>query len=140
MSWMTASPISWPFTIHKEDIAVLAACFPEFSLIMDGTPLFAEAECVVIRLVHKKTFEIVELIIHLALALNGSAIGAHVFDTLNKYGLDAKNWRATMMDHAATNKKAMSLVEEQTGFNPISDIGILHLSWLLRMRQETYCN
>ena len=52
--------------IHEEDIAaVLAACFPEFSLIMDGTPLFAKAECVVIRLVHKKTFEIVELIIHL---------------------------------------------------------------------------
>jgi hypothetical protein len=76
--------------IHKEDIKdALDACFPEFSLIMDDTPVFPKAECVMVRLVHKKTFKVVELIIHMQLyaeALNGSAIAiaAHVLDTMNE--------------------------------------------------------
>ena len=60
-------------------------CFPEFTLIMDGTPVFAEAECVKIRLVHKKTKRIHEFVVHLALyakSLSGEQIAQHILNTI----------------------------------------------------------
>ena len=43
-------------SLHRKKIKeTLAMCYPEYAIIMDGTPIFAEAECVMIRVVHKET-------------------------------------------------------------------------------------
>ena len=116
--------------IHREDIEdLIKKCYGEFGLIMDGTPLFAEAECVVVRLVHQESFEIVELVIHLGLyseALNGEAIAAHIMEALKRYSLDMKKWRTAMMDRASTNKRAMTVIGEEKGIKPLSVYCISH--------------
>ena len=130
--------------IHKEDIKdALDACFPEFSLIMDDTPVFPKAECVMVRLVHKKTFKIVELIIHMQLyaeALNGSAIAiaAHVFDAMSEYGLDLKlkKWRAS----TNKNKNAISRIEAKIEVLTLLVFCISHGYSGCSMQHDAYYN
>ena len=103
---------------HMEKIKkVVTACFPQFGIIMDGTPLFAEAECLVIRLVHKKTFKIYQLLIHLQLyntSLDGADIAQHVKDAVAQdLGLQLKNLRAVSIDRAKTNVKALKDLEKE---------------------------
>ena len=98
-------------------------------MVIDGTPVFAEAECVVIRLVHKKTWEIYELVIHLGLyasSLNGEAIAKHCLEAIDMYGLLSSNWRATMLDRASSNKKAVDLIADKKGAKPFSAYCISH--------------
>ena len=90
----------------------------QYGLILDGSPLFADAESVVIRFVHKKRWKVIELIIHVALyanSLDGEAIVAiakHISDALKEYKLNGKFWRVAMLDHAGTNKTSLSLLTE----------------------------
>ena len=97
---------------HQRKISeTLNECFAQYGLCIDGTPIFAEAECVVIRLVHKKTFKIVELVLHLQLyagGLDSQAIAKHIEDAIAEYDfLEEKNCRVVMQDRASTNKGAM---------------------------------
>jgi hypothetical protein len=49
---------------HIVDIKQIASeCYPEYSLIVDGSPLFAEVVAVKMRMVHKASFKIVELLV-----------------------------------------------------------------------------
>lgn len=59
----------------------LQECYKEFTVIMDGTPVFAKAECVVLRCVHMSTKRIHEFVVHLGLyskSLDGITIATHV--------------------------------------------------------------
>lgn len=107
---------------------------------MDGTPVFAEAECVVIRVVDKTTFRIHELVLHLALyagSLNGEAIAAHVFKALDSlktidaggnvtFEVKPTEWRATSLDRAKTNMKANRLVKGRCSVTPLDCYCLSH--------------
>ena len=116
--------------VHKDKVMkIIKKCFAQYGLTIDGKPLFAEAECVVIRLVHKTTWKIIELIIHLALyatSLNGEAIAKHILDAMNGHNLDGKFWRAVMLDRAATNKRSLVLVKGKKNWKPLSVYCISH--------------
>mmetsp|Transcript_16893 Transcript_16893/g.36715 ORF Transcript_16893/g.36715 Transcript_16893/m.36715 type:complete len:520 (-) Transcript_16893:171-1730(-) len=89
---------------HLEKIVKkIQECFPEFALIIDGSPFFANAECVIVRLVDRD-FNIVELVIHLELydsALDAEAICDHIISTIeDRMKSDPKSWRAVMLDRA----------------------------------------
>jgi len=105
-------------------------CFPQYAITVDGSPYFAEAECVVMRMVHRKSFKIVELIVRLELfseSLDGATIAKHLHDLLVKsLKVKLRNWRATGMDRAGTNKKAMELITEKTGINTLNVYCISH--------------
>lgn len=116
--------------LHMDKIkSLVKECFPEYSIIMDGTPVFAEAECLMIRLVHRKTFKIHQFVLHLQLyaeALDGATIAAHVKEAIegeincadedkNPHGLVMRNLRATAIDRAGTNKTAMDTLHEDEG-------------------------
>ena len=91
--------------------------------------MFAECEAVVLRLVHKKTWHIIELVIHLRLyaeSLNGEAIAAHILESIAEYDLDVKNWRCTMLDRASTNKGSLNLICEKKGVKPLAAFCISH--------------
>ena len=98
--------------------------FPEFSLTLDGSPFFAEAECIIVRMVHKSTWRIIELIIHLGLfegSLDSDDIAKHIRTTIEeRLGADPKKWRAAMMDRASTNKAAMEKAKADMNTNPLS--------------------
>lgn len=111
--------------MHLDKIReILMTSFPQYGLGIDGSPVFAEAECVTVRVVHKETFRIIELLIHLGLyaeSLDGEAIAQHVVDTLErmkvtdddgsvKFQMKAKDWIAVNLDRAATNVKALRLI------------------------------
>jgi len=70
--------------LQQELKAVISECFPEFGIIFDGTPSFAEAEAVKIRLV-RKDFVVIELLIKLSCfkrKLNSNNIVNHLIDTI----------------------------------------------------------
>ena len=55
--------------------------------------MFAEAECVVFRAVHQKTWKIVASVIHLALystSLDAKAIAEHVTEAIGTNNIDGK--------------------------------------------------
>ena len=124
--------------LHMSKICqFLDQCHPEFTVIMDGTPCFAEAECVMIRVVHKRTGRIHEFVIHLGLyseSLDGATIAEHVSETLTRsdteevrgLGLKLKHWKCTAIDRAGTNKRAMDIVEEDHGVSPFSAFCVSH--------------
>lgn len=97
--------------------------FPQFGIIFDGSPFFAESECVVARMVTKKDWEIKELLVHLGLyenSLDSDDIVGHVKTSIeDRLGADPKYWRTTMMDRASTNKAAMEKVKTELGANPL---------------------
>ena len=102
---------------------IIADCYPEFTVIMDGTPVFAEAECVMLRFVHKGNRKIFEFVVHLGLyaeSLDGNTIARHVADVLmgGSLSLQLRNWKATSVDRAATNKRAMTVSHEEQGISP----------------------
>ena len=105
-------------SLHRKKIKeTLAMCYPEYAIIMDGTPIFAEADCVMIRVVHKETKKIHQLVVRLGLyaeSLDGDTIAEHVVETLvgdvnvdndKGLGLKLRNWRVSALDRASTNKK-----------------------------------
>eukprot|EP00956_Cyclotella_meneghiniana_P040828 scaffold206395_cov26-Cyclotella_meneghiniana.AAC.2 len=104
--------------MHVDKIkSLIAECFPQYGIIMDGTPLFAEAEALIIRLVHRKTFKIHQVLIHMELydgSLDGEMIAQHVKDAITKsVALSLRNLRVTSIDRAGTNKKALNVLEQK---------------------------
>jgi hypothetical protein len=115
-------------------------CFQQFSIIMDGTPIFAEAECLMVRLVHKTTWKIHEIVLHLELyaeALDGATVAEHVKASIegkvncadenkNPFGLLMRMLRATAIDRAETNKKAMNIMHEDKGIKSFAAFCMPH--------------
>jgi len=97
-------------------------CYPEFGTISDATPLGVEAEAVKVRLVRKSDFRIVEVLSSLKLyarKLNGSGTANHLITAIQKdAGLNPADWRAAMMDRAATNKKCIDDIRNETDWQP----------------------
>jgi hypothetical protein len=112
--------------LHAEHIAdikqIASECYPEYSLIVDGSPLFAEAVAVKIRLVHKSSFKIVELLVKCKLyttGLNGENTAGEILEVLEEdIKLPIEHWVAFMMDRASTNVNAIKIVRERTKSNP----------------------
>ena len=111
--------------LHLSKIrGIIADCYPEFTVIMDGTPVFAEAECVMLRFVRKSNSKIYEFVVHIGLyaeSLDGNTIAKHVADVLTggRLSLQLKNWKATAVDRAATNKRAMTILHDGSRTEPI---------------------
>ena len=108
-----AKPVSTSL-IH-EMRGVLNCCYGEFSISLDGTPSFAEAECVILRIVTKK-FQILELVVRLALfknKLNSDELAEHVLQTIQvRLGLEISEWMSVQLDRASTNKAAIRKIKE----------------------------
>ena len=90
-----------------------------------------------VQVVHKKTRRIHRLIIHLGLyaeSLDGNTIAKHVSEALTRpdtpelrgLGLKLKNWKATAIDRAGTNKRAMDIVESDHHVRPLSAYCVPH--------------
>ena len=90
--------------------------FSEFSITFDGTPAFAEAEAVIIRVV-TKDYHILELLVKCNLfskKLNDIELGSHIESTItNRYGKSLKDWVAAQQDRASTNKGPLRAIEEK---------------------------
>ena len=90
--------------------------FDEFSITFDGTPAFAEAEAVVIRVV-TKDYHVLELLVQCNLfdkKLNGSELGNHIIKTIiDRCGKELKDLIAAQQDRASTNKGALNTIEEK---------------------------
>lgn len=118
--------------MHLDKIKVLVGeCFPQYGIIMlDGTPVFAEAEALMIRLVNLKTFKIHQVVIHLQLydgSLKGEMIAQHVKDAITKtVALCLKNLRVASIDQAGTNKKALVTLEQNDMINTFAAYCIPH--------------
>ena len=116
---------------HKFKIGeALNECFAQYGLCIDGTPIFAEAECVVVRVIQKKTFKIIELIIHLQLyagSLDGDAVAKHIEDAIAEYDfLEEKNCKVVMQDRASTNKNAMSKWKDKKNLHFLAAYCVSH--------------
>ena len=88
-------------------------CFDEYSIIMDGTPSFAAAECIIIRIV-SRSYDIHEFVISLGLfkkSLKGSELASNVINSIGKQVcLMLENMIATHMDRAPTNTNAVKQI------------------------------
>ena len=59
----------------------MANSFPQYALIMDGSPLFAEAECIIHRSVDKDSWKIKELVVDVGLfkkSLNAETVAQNI--------------------------------------------------------------
>lgn len=118
--------------LHMTKIrGLIAECYPEFTVIMDGTPVFAEAECVMLRFVHMGNRKIYEFVVHLGLyaeSLDGNTIARHIADVLvgERLSLQLKHWKATSVDRTATNKRAMTVLHDEQGISPFRAYCISH--------------
>ena len=101
----------------KEDIRNLLSegCHAEFSLTFDGTPAFAEAEAIIIRVV-TKDYKILELLVKCNLfkmKLNGIQLGNHIVSTItSELGKNVKDWLSSQQDRASTNKAVLRHIKE----------------------------
>jgi hypothetical protein len=103
---------------YERILNVLAQCFPDFGTISDGTPTFCKAEAVMLRLVNKTTWEIIEILVSVNLfdtSLTGEYQAGNLFKVLvEQCKLLMKHWRVSTIDRAATNKKCIDVVKRQT--------------------------
>ncbi len=100
---------------HNSEIKKLMAnSFPQYALIMDGSPLFAEAECIIHRSIDKDSWKIKELVVNVGLfkkSLNAQTLAQNIQSAVvTKYGLRHKDLCAVSLDRASTNKAALSLL------------------------------
>ena len=101
-----------------EDIRLVLqkCCYREFSITFDGTPAFAEAEAVIIRVV-TTDFEVLELLVKCNLfkhKLDGVQLANHIVSTIiERCGKELKDWVCAQQDRASTNKKALRLIEDK---------------------------
>ena len=123
---------------YKQIIMFLQECYPESSITMDGTPLFAEAECIIIRVVHRKTRKIHELVIGLELfaeGLDGASLTQYTVDTFigkaaepGDHGI-SKQMRhliAVAIDRGSTNKRAKDILHEDHSITPFAAYSFPH--------------
>ena len=105
---------------------------------MDGTPVFAEAECIIIRSIHRTTYKIHEFVVCLSLyseSLDGATLAQHAVEILQGNPCDPEsrglgkylsNWKATGIDRAGTNKKAHKIIKEDYGVEPFTAFCFAH--------------
>ena len=106
-------------------------CYPEVAVILDGSPTFAEAECIVIRMIERETKRITQHVARVALyaeALNGATIANNLTTTLagdklildsdiNGLDIAVRNVRVAAIDRASPNKTAIDIVEDENGIS-----------------------
>lgn len=89
-------------------------CCREYAVICDGTPSFAEAECINIR-IESNDWAVHELILCLNLfakKLNGEELARHIIDTLQqRLQLSLKSWYTSHQDRAKANKACLDLIQ-----------------------------
>ena len=89
-------------------------CHPEYSISLDGTPSFAEAECIIIRIVTKH-LQILELVVRIALfkeKIYANELSNHILKTISvTMGLCLKDWVAVQLDRTSTNKAAITRIK-----------------------------
>ncbi len=100
---------------HNSEIKKLMTnSFPQYALIMDGSPLFDEAECIIHHSIDKDSWNIKELVVDLGLSkksLNAQTLSQNIQSAVvTKYGLRLIDLCAVSLDQAATNKAALSLL------------------------------
>ena len=87
------------------------ACYDEFSICFDGTPSFAEAEAVAIRVV-TKDHHIRQFVIRVGLydkKLDANNLKKHIIHAIKiRAGKKMKDWMATQNDRASVNKSALN--------------------------------
>jgi hypothetical protein len=112
-------------------------------LIADGTPVYAKAEALLIKLVHKKTWKIITMLVHLEVyqnSLDGEDIAKHVKTAVAKTnGLELQNLRTTSIDRAGTNKKAMKCLHAERGVRYFRRTVCLMAFLRLREDKAAYC-
>lgn len=100
-SALAAPAVHKAITERIRDILAGHGCYDEFAVTFDGTPSFAEAEAVIVRIVTKDGV-ILELLVCCGLyekKLNAENLKCHVIDTItNRVGLELKNWLSTHQD------------------------------------------
>ena len=100
---------------HNSEIAKsIANSFSQYALIMDGSLLFAKAECIIHHSVDKDSWKIKELVVNVGLfkkSLNAQTLAQNIQSAVvTKYGLHLKDLCAVSLDRASTNKAALSLL------------------------------
>ena len=73
---------------------IMSQCYPLYGTISDGSPLGANAEALMVRMIRRSDHEIVVLLISLTLfknSLSGDTIAHHILQTLQNYGLNLEN-------------------------------------------------
>ena len=92
-------------------------CFENYSTIFDGTPSFADAEAIILRMV-TKDYRIIQVVVRVALfdkSLDANALCHNILSCISyRLGLDLKDWVASMQDRASTNSCALRLICERT--------------------------
>jgi hypothetical protein len=82
---------------RTRNLAIINECFKDYGIITDGTPSFCKAEAVMLRLVNKRTLEIVQLLVSVRLfdaGLNGLHLASNLNDVLiNQCKLTSEGWR-----------------------------------------------
>ena len=109
---------------------LLGKSYKQFSISLDGTPSFAEAECVILRVV-TKDLQIVEIVVRLALfekKINSDALANHILKTIRvRLNLEVDNWMAVQLDRASTNKAAVrKLMATNLNINPSTNYCCSH--------------
>ena len=97
---------------------LVCLCYSDYSISLDGTPSFAEAECVILRMV-TKDLKIVEVVARVALfqkKINSDALANHLLKTIQiRLGLPLDTWRSVQLDRASTNKSAIKKITSEFG-------------------------
>ena len=112
---------------------IMTQCYKEFGTIADGSPLGANAEALMVRMVRRSDHQVVEMLISLTLfknSLNGDAIAHHILQSLRSFELNPEDWRPSILDRAATNQKAMTSIRRTTHYKPTNSPCISHTTSL----------
>ena len=115
------------WTDHLKEF-VRTGMFPEFGIMVDGTPTFASAEAFKLRAVTKE-WEIVEVLLRVSLLAKGpnaEGLAANIEDVMEEFGLPIGNLRTAMKDRAATNQAALNLLYAKHDVNPFAADCLAH--------------
>jgi len=100
---------------------VMENCYATYSTTSDGSPLGANAEAIIVRMIRTSDHKVVELLLSLKLfksSLTGENIASNLLAELRRFELDPDNWRASMMDRAAANQKGMREIQRVSFYDP----------------------
>ena len=108
--------------LMEEIVILLEKCYPQFGTVNDGTPCFAKAEAVALRVVSIDTFEIHDMLVSFDLLEGKLGATQHSHNILSgiisKAKRDPKYWRPSMQDRSATNGAAVKLINSTTSYSP----------------------
>ena len=104
-------------SFKQDNIDVMKKSFNEFGLIFDGTPSFAEAEAVKVRVV-THNWEIAEPLVRVGIfkhKLNAENIANNLLFTIKKQlKKNEKHWLTSQQDRASTNQSALKKIRNTT--------------------------